>query len=134
MVGIVATGWFSGSYRSATWTSIAAGSIIFLFGFLIMTWAAMLFRRVDNVIRPFEELKQLVVRGPYRFTRNPMYLGMVLMLSGVALAYCNLLGSIFVAYFIAAIHYRFILLEEQYLEGIFGDDYREMKSRIARWL
>ena len=72
--------------------------------------------------------------GPYRFTRNPMYLGMAGILLGVAIYVGSLTPFIVIPAFMALIQERFILPEEQKLEEAFGADYLAFKARIHRWL
>ncbi|MGD8385312.1 MAG: isoprenylcysteine carboxylmethyltransferase family protein, partial [Lysobacterales bacterium] len=83
---------------------------------------------------PFSPATTLVTGGLYRYTRNPMYLGMTLMLLGMAL----LLGSVTalapVAGFARVIHKRFVLPEEAFLEKAFGQAYLDYKLRVRRWL
>ena len=71
---------------------------------------------------------------PYRFTRNPIYLGMVLGLIGLAIAFNSLWLLITLAPFALVIRYGVITREEAYLERKFGDVYRHYRARVRRWL
>ena len=114
------------------WTFI--GFVPFLLGGVLTVRAARLFDRERTPVRPFERSTRLVLDGPYRFARNPMYLGMVLGLLGLGV----LLGSLtpFVVPFVFAlvIQARFIVPEEAMLEGLFGAEYADFKGRVRRWL
>jgi len=92
------------------------------------------FRKAGTGIRPFEEATSLVTTGFYRFTRNPMYLGMFLMLIGVAILLGSI-GAVFPAIvFIMIIRNNFVLGEEQFMEASFGQQYLDYKARVRRWL
>jgi protein-S-isoprenylcysteine O-methyltransferase Ste14 len=76
----------------------------------------------------------IVESGPYRFTRNPIYLGMFLGLIGLAIAFDSLWLRIMLVAFAFVIRYGVVAREEAYLERKFGDVYRGYRSRAWRWL
>jgi protein-S-isoprenylcysteine O-methyltransferase Ste14 len=76
----------------------------------------------------------LVTHGVFAFSRNPMYLSMMLGLLGVFVALGSLTPLAAVPVFFLIIRRRFIAVEERMLEEAFGDDYRAYKSRVRRWL
>jgi protein-S-isoprenylcysteine O-methyltransferase Ste14 len=76
----------------------------------------------------------IVETGPYRFTRNPIYLGMVLGLIGLAIAFNSLWLLVTLVPFALVIRYAVITREEAYLERKFGEVYLAYKSRVRRWL
>jgi protein-S-isoprenylcysteine O-methyltransferase Ste14 len=76
----------------------------------------------------------IVDTGPYRFTRNPIYLGMVLGLIGLAIALNSLWLLLTLVPFAVVIRYGVIAREEAYLERKFGDVYRRYRARVRRWL
>jgi len=92
------------------------------------------FKRRETTVKPFEVSNALITDGFYGVSRNPMYLGMVLILLGIAL----LLGTFtpFLAPCILAILFDrvFIVPEERMLEEIFGETFREYKKRVRRWI
>jgi protein-S-isoprenylcysteine O-methyltransferase Ste14 len=94
----------------------------------------MRFRRRGTPLKPFTPSTALVVDGPYRFTRNPMYLGLATTLVGVALALEALTPFIVVPVFVAIITMQFIVPEEAMLTDRFGDDYGDFRRRVRRWL
>jgi len=103
-------------------------------GAVLNIWSSRLFEREGTTVKPFRESRALVVRGPYRISRHPMYLGMVLVLAGLA-AILGTLSPVFVVIaFIAALELRFIRVEERMLEERFGDEYREYRKRVRRWI
>ena len=100
----------------------------------LILWAALLFRRAGTPIHPYEPSCVLVAAGPYRFTRNPMYLGMAGALLGAAVFMGSITPFVVIPAFMALITERFILAEEAKLEAAFGRDYLEYKARVRRWL
>lgn len=110
------------------------GLAFVLGGILLAFWAVRLFGLAGTPIKPFEQASALVVRGPYRLTRNPMYLGMVTVLVGIALLLGTLSPAIIIPLFAALLHVRFIRAEEAALERTFGARYRDFKGRVRRWL
>lgn len=103
-------------------------------GVAVVLWAAGLFHKHDTNIKPFEESSKLVSTGPYRYTRNPMYTGMVFVLTGYAIKLGSLTPFFVVPIFIVFITRRFIVYEEKMLEAKFGDEYRSYKQRVSRWI
>ena len=82
---------------------------------------------------PFDPPRRLVVRGPYRVVRNPMYLGAWLFLVGLALFYRSAGGALYAIAFLAAMHAFVVLYEEPTLRRAFGHDYDEYRRRVSRW-
>ena len=83
---------------------------------------------------PFERATALVTSGSFRFTRNPMYHGMALLLFGVAVLLGSAGALLPIPVFVWIIQMRFIRGEERFLEGLFGKDYVVYKSRVRRWI
>lgn len=113
---------------------IAAGLMFVGAGLGLNLWTDRLFKQRDVGVRPFSAASQLVETGPFRFTRNPMYLGIVLASAGTALATGIALNLIFPAVFAVWLNYSYIVLEEQFLARRFGDDFTAYRRRIPRWL
>lgn len=111
-----------------------SGGLLVVIGIAISVVASHSFARVGTPVIPFERSTVLVESGLFRHTRNPMYLGLVMALIGVAL----LLGSaspwLPVVIFVWIIHTQFIIGEERFLEEIFGEQYLAYKRRVRRWL
>ena len=82
---------------------------------------------------PFDPPRHLVVRGPYRLIRNPMYLGAGLWVLGLAMFYQSLGLALYAAAFMAIAHGFVVLYEEPALRRTFGDEYREYCRRVRRW-
>jgi protein-S-isoprenylcysteine O-methyltransferase Ste14 len=111
-----------------------AGFAIMALAAFPIAWAALLFHRARTGIRPFRPATALVTRGPYRLTRNPMYLGMTGILLGAAILMGSLTPFIVIPAFMALVADRFIAREEAMLEQAFGPAYLEYKQRVRRWL
>jgi protein-S-isoprenylcysteine O-methyltransferase Ste14 len=114
--------------------SAGIGWIILLFGGVSTIGSAGAFRRAGTPVTPFEPSTALVTSGFFKFTRNPMYLGMVLALIGVALILGSLAAFLPIPVFAWWIQSRFIKREETFLEETFGDAYREYRAKVRRWL
>ena len=111
-----------------------AGLVIAGLSVMLGLWAVAHFRRAGTNIHPHRPALALVTAGPYRFTRNPMYLAMSGILLGAAIFLGSLTPFIVIPAFMAIINERFIEPEEAKLEAAFGASYLEYKSRVRRWL
>jgi protein-S-isoprenylcysteine O-methyltransferase Ste14 len=103
-------------------------------GIGLNVWSSRLFERHGTTIKTAATSTTLVVDGPFRYSRNPMYLGMVLLLMGLALVLGSLTPWFVLPVFIALIQYEFILMEERKMAGEFGAQYAEYRRRVRRWL
>ncbi|MBA2628379.1 MAG: isoprenylcysteine carboxylmethyltransferase family protein [Gemmatimonadales bacterium] len=83
---------------------------------------------------PFDPPRRLVVRGPYRIIRNPMYLGAAMALGGAAAYYGSLPLLAYAIAFLVAMHLFVVLYEEPTLRSTFGASYAEYCNRTGRWL
>src|SRR5262245_48745398 len=110
------------------------GVVALALGFLMMMWAWWLFRRGDTPIRPTDRASSLVTSGPFRFSRNPMYLGIVVMLLGVALWMGSWPLLVAPVGFLVFMSLVFIPYEEQRLRDIFGEAYTSYTQRVRRWI
>ena len=111
-----------------------AGGLFVVVGVCIVAVAASSFSRVGTPIVPFEKSTEVVTSGLFRFSRNPMYLGMVMALVGVALLLGSATPFIPIPIFVCLIQYQFISREEAFLEKLFGDDYLVYKGKVRRWI
>ncbi len=83
---------------------------------------------------PFDPPRRLVVRGPYRFVRNPMYIGAVLVLAGAALFFMSTPLLVYAGLLLLAAHLFVVFYEEPTLRRSFGEDYEAYCHRVRRWL
>ena len=111
------------------------GIALIVAGATLALWGEREFARVKTGIIPGREITTFVQSGPYRFTRNPMYLGMTIALAGVALLFGSLSGLVVPALFAGIIRWRFIRREEAMLRTAYGEDaWRAYASSTRRWL
>ena len=103
-------------------------------GLAMVLWSAFAFNRAGTAIRPFEESSDLVTHGLYRYSRNPIYLGMVLFLFGLAAILGSATPVLVIPVFIWIIQSRFIVFEERGLERTFGERFTEYRRRVRRWI
>ena len=111
------------------------GAMVFVLALALFAWAIATITRAGSNVPTNRPTTTIVQSGPYRFTRNPIYLGMFLALIGLAIAFDNLwLLLLLLLPFALVIHYGVVAREEAYLERTFGDVYRGYRSRVRRWL
>jgi protein-S-isoprenylcysteine O-methyltransferase Ste14 len=111
-----------------------AGIALIVAGLALALVAARHFKQSGTPLKPFSRSTALVTAGPYRFTRNPMYLGLAVVLVGVALALESLTPFFVIPVFVAIITAAFIVPEEAMLKERFGDAYTDFQGRVRRWL
>ena len=110
------------------------GTIVFVLALVLVAWAITTMTRAGSNVPTNLPSTTIVEAGPYRFTRNPIYLGMVLGLIGLAIAFNGLWLLMTLVPFALVIRYGVVAREEAYLERKFGDVYLGYKSRVRRWL
>lgn len=117
---------------SQTMKNIGLG--ITFIGFLFGVAAFIEFRKARTTLDPHGSVKALVRGGIYRITRNPIYLGFLLMVFGFPLAYGSLWGLVAMPFYATTMSRLVIEKEEVYLEKKFKGEYTDYKSRVRRWL
>ena len=110
------------------------GGAVFALGFVLAIWAIVTIRKAGTRVETNRPTTTIVTRGPYRFTRNPIYLGMLLGQTGLAIGFDSLWMLFALLPFYLVIRYGVIAREEAYLERKFGNVYLDYKSRVWRWL
>lgn len=110
------------------------GTLFIGLGVLVIALPAGAFSRAGTTIKPFKESSALVRGGLYRVTRNPMYVGMLSILIGVALLSGSLSPFVAPVLFVPVLNARVICHEEVMLEERFGEDYRDFKRSVRRWV
>jgi protein-S-isoprenylcysteine O-methyltransferase Ste14 len=111
------------------WYVTFVGAMIILSGI----WQ---FRKAHTTVDPTspEKASQLVSSGIYRFTRNPMYLGMLVIVAASVIKFGNAYGLIALPLFVVYMNYFQIEPEERIIEGIFADEYVQYKNKVRRWI
>lgn len=102
-------------------------------GLALIAWGGITLRRAGTTVRPDAGADRLVTDGPFRYRRNPIYMGEVLLFLGLAEATHNIWFVIAAPLFAIALYHLAILPEEQYLENRFGKAYLDYKERTRRW-
>lgn len=110
------------------------GVVALAFGVIMNLLADRSFKKQGTTVKPFDESAALITSGVFRVTRNPMYVGMTLILAGLAIILGTLSPWAVVALFGVAMDVLFIRAEEPMMERTFGDAYRHYKSRVRRWI
>ena len=110
------------------------GLLLTFIGFLLGIGAFIEFRRARTTLDPHGSAKQIVTSGIYRFTRNPIYLGFLLMVIGLPLNSGLIWGIVMAPLYMIVMTRLVIEREEAYLEKKFKDQYTSYKSRVKRWL
>ena len=103
-------------------------------GFAAITWSALWFWRKKTTIEPHEAPKALITEGPYRYSRNPIYLGLVMILTGYVLWLGALSAVLLPGLFISVLTLRFIQPEEARLVEAFGAEAERYLQATRRWL
>ncbi len=110
------------------------GFIFIIFGISVCCWVRSRFLKIRTTLSPFETPRVLVTTGPFRISRNPVYLGMASILFGSALFMGSGITFISPLLFMVIIQILFIPVEEEKLERVFGDQYREYKRTVRTWI
>jgi protein-S-isoprenylcysteine O-methyltransferase Ste14 len=110
------------------------GLVPVLLGAAINVLADRQFKRAGTTVKPFEVSSALVTDGIFRFTRNPMYLGMLCMLVGVAMLLRELTPWLVAPVFAAVMQSVFVRSEERMLEEHFGEAWRAYAARVRQWI
>jgi len=131
---MVALHWLVPIAQLIAWPWSLAGSVLVVAGIALAVAAERRFKRAGTAVRPFEPSTALVEGGPFRFTRNPMYLGMVLVLAGASILLGSLSPLCVLPAFVWLLHARFVVHEEAHMERHFGERYLAYKRGVRRWL
>ena len=115
------------------WPNGLLGAVVFVLALALAIWAMDTMTRAGTNVPTNRPTTAMVESGPYRFTRNPIYLGMFLVVIGLAIAFNSLWLLAMLVPFALVIRYGVVAREEAYLERKFGDVYRGYRSRVRRW-
>jgi protein-S-isoprenylcysteine O-methyltransferase Ste14 len=111
-----------------------AGAAIFVAGAIIAGWGWLIFRKQRTTTVPGKASSRLVTWGPYRFSRNPMYLGLVIAYLGEAGILKQLWPVILLPLVILYVNFIVIPLEESRLKEVFQEEYEQYRERVRRWI
>ncbi|HWW30885.1 MAG TPA: methyltransferase [Steroidobacteraceae bacterium] len=111
------------------------GLLVFFSGLFVLVWCTVVFLVSGRgTLAPWDPPQRLVAVGPYRFSRNPMYVGVTLILIGWAALFWSAPLLIYAALVLLAFHIRVIAGEEPWLARRFGADWESYRARVPRWL
>ena len=127
--------WFGVTRPAGAGVQEAVGIAVVVLGAALALWCILTFALVGRgTPAPFDPPRRLVMVGPYRFVRNPMYIGAGTALMGAAIIYRSMALIGFVALFLLVTHIFVVSYEEPTLRRIFGDEYESYRRRVRRWL
>jgi protein-S-isoprenylcysteine O-methyltransferase Ste14 len=116
------------------WPAGLLGAVVFVLALALAIWAMDTMTRAGTNIPTNRPTTAIVEGGPYRFTRNPIYVGMFGGLIGLGIAFDNPWLLLMLVPFALVIRYGVVAREEAYLERKFGEAYRSYRRRVRRWL
>jgi protein-S-isoprenylcysteine O-methyltransferase Ste14 len=135
-------GWLIHRYAVPLWPSMPSGLgrlvdvigwILVAIGLAFAYWGIFTFLRRRTAIYPNRDASTLVIEGPYRYSRNPMYSGMIIAYIGGVAVVKSLWPLVLLPVAILVL-YRFVIMrEERHLAEAFGESYREYQRRVGRW-
>ncbi len=110
------------------------GAVIIVASFAILPFAFFRFRAAGTSVHVHQPTTAIITDGAYRFSRNPMYLAMTLLIAGIGVAVDGIWLIAMLAPTLIVMHYGVIVREERYLEAKFGEEYLKYKRAVRRWI
>ena len=110
------------------------GAIVLVARLVLGIWPTRLFRDTGQNVTPWSETPEIIIKGPYKFTRNPMYLMMMLVNLGFAVIFSEVWILILMPLLALVLYHLAIKHEEIYLEEKFGESYHAYKNSVRRWI
>lgn len=114
--------------------AMIVGSALVVVGLVILVASFVQFRRARTTIMPYKPTTALVESWPYSFTRNPIYLAMTVVYIGISIFFNTLWPFLLLPLVLLVMQRGVIEREERYLDGKFGSDYADYRSRVRRWV
>ncbi|PWR74350.1 methyltransferase family protein [Methanospirillum lacunae] len=135
MLGLSVLAYFGFSTPPIINTPVTYLGLLFVIaGLFLCCWTRSVLIKNHTTLSPFEIPGALVTSGPFRFSRNPVYLGMAAILLGTAILMGTGISFIFPLLFIVIMEVRFIPLEEKTLERVFGEEFIHYKRTVRKWI
>ena len=116
------------------WPFDLLGIAAILAGIVLNLWSDHQLKAAQTTVKPHERPSVLVTHGAFRLTRNPMYLGMALILAGTAITLGSLVALVCAALFVVVVDRRFIPFEERNAGAAFAEAYADYRSSVRRWV
>ncbi len=133
-LGLFAERLWPSSFGGAAEALAYIGIALIVGGFALALWCAWLYRQAKTSILPHTADSAIIDTGPFGFSRNPIYISMIMVFAGVCFYWNAPIALLFVIPTILALRYYVIAKEEAYLIRRFGDVYYSYQSRVRRWL
>lgn len=111
-----------------------SGAILIAAGAGLLAWGFLSLRRAHTAVNPYEPTTVLVTHGPYRFSRNPLYVALTVVHVGIGVWLQSIWVVTTALPAVLVVHYGVVLREERYLLRKFGAAYRSYHSQVRRWL
>jgi protein-S-isoprenylcysteine O-methyltransferase Ste14 len=118
----------------APWPARIAGAILLVPGAVIGKWGENTMRQAGTNVHPGQPTTAIVTGGPFRFSRNPLYLALVIFYVALTLVVNTWWPLLLLIPLLAVVQWGIVAREERYLEAKFGEPYRAYKARVRRWL
>ena len=132
LIGLIVQHFYPKNILPQTWAQVV-GPVLVLLGFVALP-AVLAFRRAGTPPQPWKPVTSFVVSGPYRFTRNPIYVGFTLLYAGISV-WVNALWPIVMLPIALVVMKRGVVdREEAYMMRRFGGEYRSYCARVRRWV
>ena len=114
--------------------AVISGVVMIVAGFAVILTSILQMRRAETNVEPWKPTTSILDDGLYGISRNPIYVAMALIYTGVAFLFNSFWFLPPLILVLLIIHYGVILREEKYLEGKFGVEYLNYKNRVRRWV
>jgi protein-S-isoprenylcysteine O-methyltransferase Ste14 len=103
-------------------------------GGVLNIWTDQLFKKNETTVKPDEKPSVLIQTGPFNISRNPMYLGMTILLIGIGFILGSIISFVGAILFVVAMEIAFITQEEKYLQEQFGEEFDTYRKKVRRWI
>jgi protein-S-isoprenylcysteine O-methyltransferase Ste14 len=136
LLGCLLTVWFpiGSGIAQPNGLGLAVGLSFVVLGFGLAIFPARRFQRAGTSVMPGEASTVLVRDGLYRVTRNPIYIGLILLYFGLSIVLTSVWMLLLLVPAVIVLHRGVVKREEDYLDWKFGEDYRHYVSQVPRWL
>jgi protein-S-isoprenylcysteine O-methyltransferase Ste14 len=134
LIPFAITGWRVPGWGGWIWPVAIVAGLLILGGIVVLLDAFVRFARADGTPAPPAPTAHLVVEGPYRFVRNPMYVAVVAIILGQALLFGSWATLVYLAVALTAVVLFVALYEEPTLERTYGDEYRTYRANVRGWV
>ena len=121
-------------FWQATWSRRVLGAVVFVAALLFARWGERTMKEAGTNVRPDRPSTAIVDDGPFRYTRNPLYLSVAGMFVGLAQMANSAWFLLLLVPMLLVLHFGVVRREERYLEAKFGEAYRAYRARVRRYL